>query len=106
MALLARDDVLDVRVSFDSFAFQESDESLVPVAYNEACEQDGFLTAHARRIDVYSAAHTHDAEVRVRVWDAEPETVGQPWDKLEEVDFDSANGDVAIWSTVYGRCLI
>ncbi|GAA2443072.1 hypothetical protein GCM10010433_50350 [Streptomyces pulveraceus] len=103
MALLVREDVLDVSVSFNSFAFQESDDSLVPVPYNQAYERGGFLTQHSRRIDVYSGAHTHDAEVRVRVWDMEPETGGGPWDKQDEVDFESATGDVAIWSTVHGR---
>ncbi|MFF2963857.1 hypothetical protein ACFVT1_34275 [Streptomyces sp. NPDC057963] len=103
MALLVREDVLDVRVSFNSFAFQESDDSLVPVPYNQAYVQGGFLTQHVRRIDVYSGAHTHDAEVQVRVWDMEPEAGGGPWDEQDEVNFESATGDVAVWSTVHGR---
>ncbi|MFE2936276.1 hypothetical protein [Streptomyces sp. NPDC059278] len=90
-------------VSFNSFAFQESDDSLVPVPYAQAYERGGFLTQHARRIDVYSGAHTHDAEVRVRVWDLEPETGGGPWGRRDEIDFESATGYVAIWSTVHGR---
>ncbi|MEU2672783.1 hypothetical protein ABZ622_28695 [Streptomyces sp. NPDC007164] len=103
MALLVREDTLDVRVSFSSFAFQDSDDSSVPVPYNQAYERGGFLTQHVRRIDVSSGAHTHDAEVRVRVWDMEPETGGGPWGEQDEVDFESATGDVAVWSTVYGR---
>ncbi|MCX4850330.1 hypothetical protein [Streptomyces sp. NBC_00893] len=91
-----------MRVSFNSFAFQESDDSLVPVPYNQAYERGGFLTQHAGRIDVYSGAHTHDAEVRVRVrvWDMEPGTGGGPWDEQDEVDFESATGEkhvVGFW---------
>ncbi|MEV6400545.1 hypothetical protein AB0M39_38180 [Streptomyces sp. NPDC051907] len=103
MAGVVSETLLAVRVAYNSFAFQESDDSAVPVPYNDAYVDGVFLTQHVRRFDVFSAGHTHTADVLVRVWDGEPEETNGAWDEQGEVDFESTTGEVSIWSTTHGR---
>ncbi|MFE4869546.1 MULTISPECIES: hypothetical protein [Streptomyces] len=104
MANLVRQQELDVEVAYRGFCFQESDDSAVPVPFNDGYEWGVFLNPHARRIDLFSAGHTHTATVTVKVWDAEPPLdTSVQWDEQGEVDFESTTGEVAVWTLTLGR---
>ncbi|MGW1765552.1 hypothetical protein ACWCQL_15950 [Streptomyces sp. NPDC002073] len=94
---MLRQQELLARVEYNSFGFQESDDSVVPVPFPDAFEDGVFLQEHVHRFDVFSAGHTHRAAVTVRVWDGEPAPAGGPWDEQGEVDYESVSGDVAVW---------
>ncbi|MFD7629525.1 hypothetical protein ACFV7Q_26445 [Streptomyces sp. NPDC059851] len=97
MATLMSEQHLDARVEFHSFAFQESDDSVVPVPFPGDFRWGVFLQEHLHRFDLYSAGHTHTASVTARVWDARPELGEGVWEAQGEVDYESISGDVAVW---------
>ncbi|MFF2793136.1 hypothetical protein ACFVT6_41420 [Streptomyces sp. NPDC058049] len=103
--LLGRQE-LDARVEFRGFAFQESDESVVPVPFPDDFQWGMFLQAHVRRFDLFSAGHTHTAAVTARVWDSRPDTEAGDWDERAEIDYESVTGDVAVWGSGRSEDLI
>ncbi|MFE5300364.1 hypothetical protein [Streptomyces sp. NPDC056632] len=103
MPEILQQQLLDVEVAFRGFGFQESDDTVVPVAFGDDYEWGVFLAQHARRFDLFSGGHTHTAAVTVRVWDAEPQPEPVQWDELGEVDFETTTGHVAVWTMTLGR---
>ncbi|MFJ3906402.1 hypothetical protein [Streptomyces sp. NPDC090025] len=103
MPELLHEQLLDVEVAFRGFGFQESDDTVVPVPFGDGQEWGSFLQEYSRRFDLFSAGHTHTAAVGVRVWASEPPAAEGVWDERGEVDFESATGDVAVWTTTLGR---
>ncbi|MEV0370539.1 hypothetical protein AB0I10_12015 [Streptomyces sp. NPDC050636] len=98
MALVVRQQQLNVHVTYHQFCFQESDESCVPVEYPDGFEWGKFVNVFPGRIDVFSAGHTHTASVGVEVWDSQPpEPKRELWDEVEEVTVESATGQLAVW---------
>ncbi|MBC2907005.1 hypothetical protein [Streptomyces cupreus] len=104
MAVLVRQQHIDADVEYHAFGFQESDDGDLPVPFPDDFEQGVFLNTFPGRLDVYSAGHTHTASVDVEVWDRQP-PVQDPadWDEQAEADFESASGEVAVWSMGLGR---
>ncbi|WP_328870965.1 hypothetical protein OHT76_13050 [Streptomyces sp. NBC_00287] len=104
MAVLVRQQRIDADVEFHAFGFQESDDGDLPVPFPDDFEQGVFLNTFPGRLNVYSAGHTHTASVDVEVWDGQP-PVQDPadWDNQAEADFESASGEVAVWSIGLGR---
>ncbi|MGW3324853.1 hypothetical protein [Streptomyces virginiae] len=109
--LLGRQE-FDARVEFRGFAFQESDESVVPVPFPDDFQWGVFLQAHVRRFDLFSAGHTHTAAVTARVWDSQPDTDSDTdadagdWDERAEIDYESVTGNVAVWGSGRSEDLI
>ncbi|MFJ7268010.1 hypothetical protein ACIQV3_15380 [Streptomyces sp. NPDC099050] len=97
MATLVGQQSLDAEVSFRSFGFQESDDSVVPVPFPDCFEWGVFLQPHVRRFDLFSAGHTHTAAVLARVWDGQPDVQETDWDERGEIDYESVTGEVALW---------
>ncbi|MGD9486064.1 hypothetical protein WDH52_22930 [Streptomyces sp. TRM70308] len=88
-----------MRVTYHGWCVQESDEALVPVPFPDGSTAGTFLTPYERRFDLYSAGHTHTAAVTVEHWSSEPgPDERQVWDERAECVFDSASGQVAVWS--------
>ncbi|MFB7260710.1 hypothetical protein ACFCXH_00885 [Streptomyces nojiriensis] len=106
MATLLGRQELDARVEFRGFAFQESDESAVPVAFPDDFQWGVFLQAHVRRFDLFSAGHTHTAAVTARVWDSRPDSDAGGWDEQAEIEYESVTGDVAVWGSGRSEDLI
>ncbi|MFF4849467.1 hypothetical protein [Streptomyces sp. NPDC001194] len=105
MATLLGEQVLEARVEFRSFGFQESDDSVVPVPFPDDFRWGVFLQEHVRRFDLFSAGHTHTASVTARVWDGEPDAEGV-WEERAEIDYESVTGDVALWGSGRSQDLI
>jgi hypothetical protein len=104
VAELIRQQQLDADVGYHSFCFQESDDGDLPVPYPDDSVFGQFLNTFPGRIDIFSAGHTHTASVAVEVWNGPPpEEDWARWDEHGEVDFESASGEVALWSMSLGR---
>ncbi|MCC0097630.1 hypothetical protein K7B10_23170 [Streptomyces flavotricini] len=106
VAALLGEQVLDARVEFRSFGFQESDESVVPVPFPDDFRWGVFLQEHVRRFDLFSAGHTHTASVTARVWDGEPDAAEGVWEERAEIGYESVTGDVALWGSGRSEDLI
>ena len=104
MAVLIRQQHINAYVGYHGFGFQESDDADLPVPFPDDFVQGEFLNAFPGRLDIYSGGHTHTAAVEVEVWDGQPPTQGAAdWDEQAEADFESASGEVAVWSMSLGR---
>ncbi|MGV9499418.1 hypothetical protein [Streptomyces sp. XY006] len=104
MAKIVRRRHLDADVEYHGFGFQESDDGDLPVPFPDDFAQGVFLNAFPGRLDIYSGGHTHTAAVSVEVWDGEPPAQDASlWDEQAEADFESASGEVALWSMGSGR---
>ncbi|GLF94741.1 hypothetical protein [Streptomyces yaizuensis] len=91
-------DEFKVRVTYHGWCIQESDEALIPVPYPDE-SSDAFLTQFEHRVDLYSAGHTHYADVVIEHWDSEPAPDGRRhWDETATAEFVSVSGEAAIWS--------
>lgn len=87
-----------------AFGFQESDDGDLPVPFPDDFEQGVFLNAFPGRLDISSAGHTHTASVNVEVWAGRPPAQDRAdWDEQAAADFESASGEVAVWSMSLGR---
>ncbi|MET8508510.1 hypothetical protein ABZV60_28310 [Streptomyces sp. NPDC004787] len=103
MPELVRQELVNVEVAFRAFGFQESDDAAVPVPFGENFQWGVFLQGHERRLDLFSAGHTHTAAVEVRVWTASPPPAKRSWDEHGEVDFETTTGELAVWTMTLGR---
>lgn len=98
MARLVRQQELQVRVAYHSFALQESDDAALAVPYPDESEFGKYLNAFPGRLDFYSAGHTHTASVTVQVWDGPPPAGRDAeWEEREEAVFETAGGELAVW---------
>ncbi|MER7763811.1 hypothetical protein [Streptomyces sp. NPDC097619] len=102
MAELLTREVVEVPVEFSAFALQEENDTEVPAPFPEGRDTgsgQALLTAHDRRIDFASAAHTHDATLTAEVWNGEPPTdAGQPWEAQGEAEILSDSGVLSVES--------
>ncbi|MGI5473303.1 hypothetical protein [Streptomyces sp. CA-132043] len=99
MGKVQRVRALKVPVDIRTWSLQESDETHVPVPFPDEASREGFLTAFPGRLDIRSSARMHTADVLVEEWGTEPpENTGSAWEVREEAEFESATGEVAIWS--------
>ncbi|REK84644.1 hypothetical protein DY245_42030 [Streptomyces inhibens] len=99
MARLVRQQELQVRVAYHSFALQESDDASLAVPYPDESEFGKYLNVFPGRLDFYSAGHTHTATVAVQVWDGPPPAADadEKWEESEEAVVDTASGELAVW---------
>ncbi|MFJ8676388.1 hypothetical protein [Streptomyces sp. NPDC093589] len=97
MARVVSEQTMDVRVEFNHFCMQESDEDFVPVPYPDGEESPGrFLTVYEGRIDVASGGHTHVAVLTARVWDGEPAAdSGDSWEAQGQAELFSETGELS-----------
>ncbi|MEU5608727.1 hypothetical protein AB0H03_08260 [Streptomyces sparsogenes] len=74
MAVLVRQQSMEIPVDFYGFSLQDGDDTQAPVPFpDESPGADAdFLTPFAQRVDVRSAGHTHRALLTAEVWDEEP----------------------------------
>ncbi|MFD5557799.1 hypothetical protein ACFWIA_28660 [Streptomyces sp. NPDC127068] len=103
MGVMVRCQELEVEVDHYGFAFQDVDDTVVPVEYPEGRGSGALLTEFPGRLDVESAGHTHVAAMLVEVWDAEP--VAQPvadWDDRGDAEIVLASGELAVWGVTAG----
>ncbi|MCB5905896.1 hypothetical protein [Streptomyces pinistramenti] len=104
MAALVSKQSLEVDVAYHGFCFQESDDFAVPVPFADGFVQDRFLNGHERRIDLYSAGHTHTAQVTVEVWNAAPAPAPSTgWECDARAEIETTSGELAIWAMTLGR---
>ncbi|MFF3334110.1 hypothetical protein ACFYWX_31925 [Streptomyces sp. NPDC002888] len=104
MAELVLQQHLNADVGYHAFGFQESDDAELPVPFPDGFARGVFLNAFPGRLDIYSAGHTHTASVDVEVWNGQPPAQDRAaWDEQAEADFESASGEVAVWSMSLGR---
>ncbi len=104
LAQLVRQQRVNAHVEYHSFALQESHDGDLPVPFPDDYEQDVFLNGFPGRLDFYSGGHTHTATVIVEVWDGPPPArEASAWDEQGEAEFESASGEVAVWSGSVGR---
>jgi hypothetical protein len=104
VAQLVRRQRVSAFVGYYSFGLQESDDAELPVPFPDDFHTDTFLGTHPGRLDITSGGHTHTATVDVEVWDgAPPPQDPADWDEQAEADFESASGQVAVWSMHTGR---
>ncbi|MCQ4043784.1 hypothetical protein ACFOSC_26430 [Streptantibioticus rubrisoli] len=98
MADLRSKQEFEVGVEFYSFALQEADDSLVPVAYPErASDADEFVSFFQGRVDIRSGGHTHTATLAAEVWDAAPpEDHSRDWEVKGEGEIASQTGELSI----------
>lgn len=100
MAKLLRQQNIEVLVDFYGFAFQEEDDTQVPVRYPEGRNNTdaSFLTSHEMRVDIRSAGHTHSPSLAVEVWDGPPPPdAREAWEVQGEGAINSTTGRLAIW---------
>ncbi|MGW2781657.1 hypothetical protein ACWC3X_10455 [Streptomyces populi] len=104
MAELVRRQDVHAYVGFHAFGLQESDDADLPVPFPDDFDRHAFLSTHPGRLDITSGGHTHTATVGVEVWDGPPPRQNRAdWDKTAEAEFESASGQVAVWSMHTGR---
>ncbi|WP_310727229.1 hypothetical protein [Streptomyces sp. N2A] len=98
MSQLVRQQKLQVRVAYHSFALQDSDDMSLAVPYPDENEFGKFLNVFPGRLDFHSAGHTHTAAMTVEVWDGRPdEWADADWEAHEEARFETACGELAVW---------
>ncbi|MET8012856.1 hypothetical protein ABZU86_13580 [Streptomyces sp. NPDC005271] len=100
MALLVRQQSLEIPVDFFGFSLQDGDDTQVPVPFPDDSLDGGggFLTAFEGRVDVKSAGHTHRALLKAEVWEGEPPADdSQAWEAQGEVEIRSTSGTLAVW---------
>ncbi|WP_328835087.1 hypothetical protein [Streptomyces europaeiscabiei] len=104
MAELVRQQEVDAYVGFHAFGLQEADDAELLVPFPDDFDFGVFLSTHPGRLDITSGGHTHTATVTVEVWDGVPPPQDPAeWDEQAEADFESASGEVAVWSMYTGR---
>ncbi|MEV5802331.1 hypothetical protein [Streptomyces collinus] len=104
MAELVHKQHIDADVGYNAFGLQESDDADLPVPFPDDFDYAAFLSTHPGRLDIISGGHTHTAAVTVEVWDDPPPAQDRSgWDEQAEADFESASGEVAVWSMSLGR---
>ncbi|MEO3978053.1 hypothetical protein [Streptomyces sp. CAU 1734] len=89
--------VLKPFVDYHGLCLQDVDDVVVPVRWPEGWSAGEFLVAREGRIDLTSAGHTHEAVMRVEVWDGEPPRGGEVWDETGEAELVSSGGGLAVW---------
>ncbi|MEU7180992.1 MULTISPECIES: hypothetical protein [Streptomyces] len=98
MAQLVRQQELQVRVAYHSFALQESDDASLAVPYPDEGEFGKYLNVFPGRLDFYSAGHTHTAAVTVEVWDGPPGICdAEEWEEQEEAVLETTGSELAVW---------
>ncbi|THA77730.1 hypothetical protein E6R60_09480 [Streptomyces sp. A0642] len=103
MAQVVRRQRVSAYVGYHAFGLQESNDGDLPVPFPDAFQRNALISTHPGRLDITSGGHTHTATVDVEVWDAAPPQDPVGWDEQGEGDFESASGQVAVWSTHTGR---
>ncbi|MEU7242850.1 hypothetical protein [Streptomyces sparsogenes] len=100
MAVLVRQQSMEIPVDFYGFSLQDGDDTQAPVPFpDESPGADAdFLTPFAQRVDVRSAGHTHRALLTAEVWDEEPPADRREmWEAQGEALIHSTSGTLAVW---------
>ncbi|WP_445521364.1 hypothetical protein [Streptomyces sp. NEAU-174] len=100
VAVLVRQQSIEVPVDFFGFCLQDGDDTQVPIPYPDDSPDDdaAFLTAFEGRVDVRSAGHTHRALLTAEVWDgAAPADHRERWEAQGETEIRSTSGALAVW---------
>lgn len=100
MAVLVRQQSVEIPVDFYGFSLQDGDDTQVPVPFpDDSPDEDAdLLTPFEGRVDVRSAGHTHGALLKAEVWDGEPPADHREvWEAQGEMEIRSTSGTLAVW---------
>lgn len=98
MTRMLREQSVEPLVDYFGLCLQEADDAGVPVRWPEGWEVGQALAVgRPGRLDLESAGHTHQAVMKVEVWDGAPPVVAGEWEVSAVAELFSLSGQLTVW---------